>query len=205
MPRRRVEQPGVGVPLIDGRGEAAVGRARRSTAATVLALASSFASFVLLHRRPPRGRPRAPCRTRRAYRQPANACRPAQPLAHAVDVAEIGRVQLGEAQRERIIGECGQPLGRAPLLSERKHLGALRAAFLGRCVAHGCPHLAASSAQPSGELAHRSCGGSSLRPPHLASVGDVPPVLLESFRSACVGAALSRFALILFVRSICST
>ena len=28
-------------------------------------------------------------------------------------------MQLGEAQRERVIGECSQPLGRAPLLSER--------------------------------------------------------------------------------------
>jgi hypothetical protein len=28
-------------------------------------------------------------------------------------------MKLSEAQRERIIGECGQPLGRAPLLSER--------------------------------------------------------------------------------------
>ncbi len=104
-------------------------RASRSTAATVLALASSFASLGLLHSPPPRGRSRARCRTRRACRRTASACHPSASTAPVGDVAQIARVKLGEAQRERIIGECRQPRGRAPALFELDHLGA-RAAFL---------------------------------------------------------------------------
>ena len=44
----RIEQPRVRVPLVDGRGQARSARARRSTAATVLALAIAEAILGLL-------------------------------------------------------------------------------------------------------------------------------------------------------------
>ena len=146
-----IEQPQIRVPLVGGGSETPIGACQPFDCGHGLRARQFFCEPLL------GGFCRRPADNAHAVED----CKGIVELpAHAVltqllgDVAQNVGVQLGETQRERVVGECGQPLGRAPLLSERITLARCGRRFSAGTSAHGRLHSAmTSSGQPSGELA----------------------------------------------------